>query len=369
MELNYNVTFREKNNGLQAIISYKLNGKWHQRSKQGFTNNRDGKKKAKIWVDSELQILKENITHNINANYKDITFGEFKEIFLNQMELYKSIGTLKTYRSSLTHFDRFSDVKLRDISNIDLQGCIDDLTRRGLKEISIKGYISKLSSLFNSAINDYEILYKSPVRNLKIKEDKEKREKKALTMSEFYRLVNAFEESIYNKYVPIILLAGTCGLRIGEIMGLTWSDIDFDNNLININKQWKVIRTTPYKEFGFGELKSKNSYRSVPIPPKTSSYLKKYKNTHSINYLGRVIKNKSTDGTTAFLDKKFKELGFNISLHELRHTYATNLIANGLDFKTAAKLLGHDVDQTLKTYSHVNDDMIQRATKLVDNIF
>ncbi|WP_455803973.1 tyrosine-type recombinase/integrase [Clostridium butyricum] len=58
-----------------------------------------------------------------------------------------------------------------------------------------------------------------------------------------------------------------------------------------------------------------------------------------------------------------------ISIHELRHTYATLLIGNGIDFKTAAQLLGHDVQQTLKTYSHVTDEMLNKATEKISKIF
>ncbi|SFC21403.1 Phage integrase family protein [Clostridium uliginosum] len=82
----------------------------------------------------------------------------------------------------------------------------------------------------------------------------------------------------------------------------------------------------------------------------------------------RIMKNRSTSETDAFLNRKFKKLGFNITIHELRHTSATKLIV-GIDFKTAAKLLGHYVKETMKTYSHVNDDMMQRATDLIGKIF
>nr|WP_033051155.1 tyrosine-type recombinase/integrase [Clostridium botulinum] len=58
-----------------------------------------------------------------------------------------------------------------------------------------------------------------------------------------------------------------------------------------------------------------------------------------------------------------------ISLHELRHTYATLLISSGIDFKTVAKILGHDVEQTMRIYSHVNDDMMKKATNIIENIF
>lgn len=61
--------------------------------------------------------------------------------------------------------------------------------------------------------------------------------------------------------------------------------------------------------------------------------------------------------------------GYDITIHVLRHTYATNLLANGLDFKTVARLMGRDVEQTIKTYSYVTDDMIKRATRVINNVF
>mgnify|MGYP002410257252 CR=1 FL=1 len=57
------------------------------------------------------------------------------------------------------------------------------------------------------------------------------------------------------------------------------------------------------------------------------------------------------------------------SIHGLRHTYATLLIANGVDFKTAAKLLGHTVEMTMKVYSDVTDDMIEKTTDTINMIF
>ena len=64
-----------------------------------------------------------------------------------------------------------------------------------------------------------------------------------------------------------------------------------------------------------------------------------------------------------------KKAGYDITIHELRHTYATILISNGVDFKTAAKLLGHDVEQTMKVYSHVTSDMLENAKNIIENIF
>ena len=69
------------------------------------------------------------------------------------------------------------------------------------------------------------------------------------------------------------------------------------------------------------------------------------------------------------MSKIYKKLGYEITIHDLRHTYATHLIANGLDFKTVAQLMGHDVQETIKTYSHVTDDMIKKAANVIEKIF
>jgi len=117
----------------------------------------------------------------------------------------------------------------------------------------------------------------------------------------------------------------------------------------------------------FGSLKSKNSKRIVPIPPKTLSELKAYKKISATDINNRIIiLNKNTYIGT--YSPKLKKL-FGITIHELRHTYATLLISNGIDFKTAAKLLGDDVKQIIKTYSHVTDDMLKNATNKIAKIF
>lgn len=151
-------------------------------------------------------------------------------------------------------------------------------------------------------------------------------------------------------------------MRAGEILGLTWRDIDTKNRVINVNKQWKK---GPQNTYGFGSLKSKNSKRSIPISKNTLNEILNHKNIIGID--NRVISCKVTPLPS--LNLLFRKKGFNISMHELRHTYATKLIANGVDFKTAANILGHNVRETLKRYSHVNQDMLNHAHDLIEDIF
>lgn len=369
MEFRHNITYRKKDKGWQYIISYKTEqiGKWKQKSKQGFPSKSEAKKAA----DKGLEDLKINLVEEelLSKDLKDITFGEFKYIFLEHIKLYKAVRTVISYETAFNAFEDLNNIKLSKITNKDIQKCIDNLTKNQLRSGTIKTYLKNLKVLFKNALEQYKIISELPTQNLVIKSDKEKKKKKALTLNEFYELIYMFETSSFNSYTGIVFIAGTCGLRIGEILGLTWNDIDLDNGFMKINKQWKVVQNTPLK-YGFDELKTKNSYRILPIPPTTLNFIKNLKELNAPKSLNdRLFNFKSTDSTIICINDKIKKFGFDITLHELRHTYATTLISNNVDFKTAANLLGHDVKQTMDTYSHVTDEMLKKATDLVNNIF
>ncbi|MDQ4679120.1 site-specific integrase, partial [Stenotrophomonas maltophilia group sp. RNC7] len=142
----------------------------------------------------------------------------------------------------------------------------------------------------------------------------------------------------------------------------TWNNIDFKKSVLKVDKQWKRLKSG----MGLGTPKSNNSYREIPVPNKTLKKLEEYKKDNPTDINNRVILYKSASSLTWELPKKYRKAGYDITIHILRHTYATNLLANGLDFKTVARLMGHDVEQTFKTYSHVTDDMIQRAAQIVN---
>lgn len=105
----------------------------------------------------------------------------------------------------------------------------------------------------------------------------------------------------------------------------------------------------------------------MPFP--LLQFLKEYKNNSIRDINNRIINVDKNIDVTAIINYKIKKSGVDASVHEFRHTYATKLIANGIDFKTVAKLLGHNVEQTMKTYSHVTDDMMKRAANIIENIF
>ncbi len=360
--MDFNITYREKDGGLQAIISYKdVNGKWRQKSKQGFENSKKGEKVAANWANDTITDLKNNTI--LNRDYENITLIEFYRLFIGDRINTLRPLTLKTYEASIKHFKGLYDFKLKDIKTIDIQREINKLGE--LNTSTIEAYLKKMKCLFNFAIDKYEILFKNPIKNIEYTGNKS-HEKTALTNSELEQLLKKL--STLKIYKPLIasLLAGKCGLRIGEICGLTWQDIDFTNKSITINKQWIKNKNGIWD---FGKLKSDNSYRTVYMPKIVRKELLNIKENYPIDISGRILKIKNTTAFSSDLILRYKSFGFNISVHELRHTYATNLIASGIDFKTAAKFLGHNIDQTMKTYSHVNDDMLKNANNIIEKFF
>ncbi|MDK0626425.1 site-specific integrase [Clostridium perfringens] len=367
--MNYNITYREKDKGIQYIISYKNElGKWKQKSKQGFKTKRDAKKAALEAVDKLKEELKYNL--KINTDYKDMTLKEFIPEFIEHKKLYVTANTISNFYVAFEVFEKLADMRLKDITNFDIQKCVDEMVKKNQAYSTIKTRVGYLNSFFNTIINEFNIIIDNPIKNIKYPNVKKVNEIVILNEHEINDILNKLKDT---RYYMIVKLATTCGLRIGEILGLTWDNIDFSNNIIKVTKQWKIV--SGYRDngkrdiMGFGDLKTRNSNRIVPIPPTTLRDLKEYYKSTAISIDGRVFPFASDRHFQKTLNVKLKNTGYRVSMHDFRHYYATKLIASGIDFKTAAKLLGHDVEMTMKIYSHVNNDMFSKATSVIQNIF
>jgi integrase len=353
--MEYNITYRQKDRGWQFIISYKdENGKWKQKSKQGFKK----KSEAKPVAEKMLEEIKNKVALEVPEEFEGVTFKEFTDLFLKHAKVTLEQNTVNGYETILLKFKELNNMDMTKIKPVHIQNIVDGMANIN-KEGTIKTYIQRLHSLFKVAVEQYNIIPKNPVSNIKYKSNIATRERKALNVKESDDLLSKIKN---RNYYTITLIALESGLRIGEIIGLTWDDIDFRNKTININKQWKVINVNGV--YGFGSVKSKKSNRVVPMSKSVYAALNDYK-IRNLN--GRIFNYKNTSAISSDLRRLYIKLGYKITIHELRHTFATNDIADGMDFKTVAKLMGHDVGQTMKTYSHVTDEMLDRAFELIKN--
>ena len=193
-------------------------------------------------------------------------------------------------------------------------------------------------------------------------------------------VAKANEEKDIRKKVAF-LIGLNLGLRGAEIAGLEWKDIDFENEIISINKNTMYVN-------GFGIItkttKNNSSTRIIRLPSNLVSLLKEYKvwwdeekakHGDLWEKTDRLfVQNCGKDMSNATISnwlKKF-ELDNNlkhVTLHGLRHTNITMQITNGVDIKTVSARVGHsDIQTTLNIYSHYTKESDKKASDLIDKI-
>ena len=156
-----------------------------------------------------------------------------------------------------------------------------------------------------------------------------------------------------------VLLCLFTGLRVGELCGLKWSDIDFQNGTVSVCRTVQRINKHGKSEVAIGSPKSKSSVRIVPIPDFLLAILKAKRKGDDFYIITGT--SKPTEPRT--MQNRFKSIlktcGIrNVNFHLLRHTYATMCIENGFDPKTLSELLGHaDASITLNRYVHSSMQM------------
>ena len=158
------------------------------------------------------------------------------------------------------------------------------------------------------------------------------------------------------------------GLRRGELLGLKWSDIDWKNGIIKVRRQ--VARVNG--EIVEAPLKTKNSYRVVSISPQAIKVLREQKRKTKDTYVfpspnGGPI---SPDSVNNMLKRVLERAGIpKVRFHDLRHTFATIALQNGVDIKTVSGMLGHfSAGFTLDTYAHVTTSAQKEAAQTIGNV-
>ena len=172
-----------------------------------------------------------------------------------------------------------------------------------------------------------------------------------------------------------ILLSLYSGIRIGELCALQWKDIDLKNNILHINKTLQRVYINDTKihssKIVITEPKTHNAERDIPISKEFANELKKYK-TEPEHYL-LSCSNKWIEPRTyrRFFERISKKANIEkINFHGLRHTFATNCIKLGIDYKTVSELLGHaTVNITLNLYVHPQMSQKKKCINLVSKNF
>lgn len=342
--------------------------------------------------------LNETITKIDNKTYvepSNIKVGEFLNTWLWKYEQNNVRPT--TFSSYELHIRKhiipaLGNTKLQNLNPDQIQDFINTLQEKGLSPKTIRNIHNTLLLAMNQALAN-NILTRNVCQNVSLPR-REKPEIRVLSQLEQNTLLRAIEGE---KSEMAVVLDLSTGLRLGELLALTWDDIDLENGVIRITKSLYRIQTKQqsYEEgqertkLVIQPVKTQNGVRSVPIPANVLIKLIQHKTKqlndkneyenkafgdyNPINYVfcssvGTPIEPRSLIRS---FHRMVKNAGINkANIHSLRHTYATRLLEAGVAPKIVQELLGHSsITITLDTYTHVLPETKTEAIAKLDQFF
>ena len=329
--------------------------------------------------------LRNKINKGIDISSADDTYGQWLERLKATKQTELTESEYQTFCFRADYFvDFIGDLPLHRINQQLLQPYINKLfevnptTGKRSSKRTIQRYITALSSVFEYAIQNRSAEF-NPCQYLKIPKDAIVEERRALSPTE-----RKWVEELPHRAQPAAMLMMYSGLRRGEATALLWSDIDFINKTITVNKSYDFKRNT------LKPPKTEAGTRVVTVPDKLINYLATLER-RSIYVLtgagGKMLTNSSwqsmwssylLDLNQAYgksLEKRSKSdpRGQMITIesfspHCLRHTFCTLMHEAGIDVLTAQEQMGHnDVKTTLSIYTHLDKQHKKRnVSKLND---
>lgn len=342
---------------LQLIIGRDLNGKLIRKSFYG-SGSREVKEKRDQWL--EKQARNETLSKNIG----------FSEWSLKWLKIYKK-GHVKentylyTYKVNIEkHINPyFGNTRLADIKQVDIQNFIN--SKSTMAQSCLKRFKVILNDIFDKAI-DNELCYKNPCKSIDISSKRPEIKKQSYNQAQVNKIIKYAKTHKFGS-MPIILL--NTGLRRGELLGLTWDNVDMYNDIIHVVQQVMTVQRVT----SITTLKTKSSLRDIPFNTDLHDYLCKLKQTSTSKY---VIPGQDGDfmssPTFNFRFKKFMEDMCENNLciqkltpHEMRHTFGTILREKGVDIYTIQKVLGHaDIEITADIYVHNDINVLKKQMML-----
>lgn len=328
-------------------------------------------------LEVKLRNVRYEIDHGIFTKPERIRLDDWFSTWMNE---YKSLelkkGTVENYKRNYRLYisPYLGNCYVKEIRAEHLQKLYNDLMRAGYSYGVINLCAGILSGMFTQLMRN-DIIMKNPVKLANLPK-KEKRPKRRVLTDEEQQLFLKYAAS--SPFYDLYRLALATGLRIGELTSLTWKDIDFDNECLNVTGTLKYFKDTGfYKDTP----KSESGNRTVPLLPSICKMLKyvkreqnkqrlsagsKWKPVKGLEHLvfttknGEPLKKRTIaydiDHITDEINENEKDIPHfeKFSPHTLRHTFATRALENGIPPKVVQDILGHSsITMTLDLYTHV----------------
>ena len=348
----------------------------------------------------EFEKRKEEAKQGVDKKLSNITLDEWFEEWFTRYKIPKiketSITPMKTkYRANFGRL--IGNMKVAEIRNMDIQDVINTMQREGKATSSMRDALGRVRECLESAKNN-RIISENPCFDITVPWENVTKERHFLSQEEQNRFLQQVENNWYKEMFYIMFLTG---MRIGEVGGLKWEDVDFKNKCININRSLSCQYESGVKTVRLTAPKTHNSYRKIPFMGEAEEMFisQKKKQDKIKKELGKRYRSDgefldlvfvTSMGSPVFrhhAEKEVKNVVKAINEHEafdsvreqrephyfedlyphaIRHTFCSRCFQLNMNPKVVQKLMGHQhYSTTIDIYTHVmQDDIDSEVCKL-----
>lgn len=348
----------------------------------------------------EFEKRKEEAKQGVDKKLSNITLDEWFEEWFTRYKVPKiketSITPMKTkYRANFGRL--IGNMKVAEIRNMDIQDVINTMQREGKATSSMRDALGRVRECLESAKNN-RIISENPCFDITVPWENVTKERRFLSQEEQNRFLQQVENNWYKEMFYIMFLTG---MRIGEVGGLKWEDVDFKNKCININRSLSCQYESGVKTVRLTAPKTHNSYRKIPFMGEAEEmFLSQKKKQDEIKKeLGKRYRSDGEFSDLVFVtsmgspvfrhhaEKEVKKVVKAINEqealdsvreqrephyfedlypHAIRHTFCSRCFQLNMNPKVVQKLMGHQhYSTTIDIYTHVmQDDINSEVCKL-----
>ena len=369
-----------------GTIRKRSDGRWEARIIVGHKNDGSPMYKS-AFAKTQKSALKQ--LHQLIELYRDVdltedcrmTLGEWLDKWLDEYMIFTiRESTLDSYRAMVKNQVKpfIGGKQIASLTTADMQKFYNKIKKEGrvrehpihgktLADSMVRGVHMMLHEALDTAVKE-RLIAKNPTNGTTVPKCNYP-EKQILGDDQLETFLKAIKGHEY--WCDFFYVEVMTGLRRGEICGLKWQDINFEENKLQVKRSVSVKKGGGVS---IGETKTETGVRCIQMPPSVAELLKSKKQTAITEWVFPHFLHPEQPISPATAYRKLKIILKHAGLplirfHDLRHTFATHATHGGVDPKTLAGILGHtNASFTLDTYTHVTSDMQKAASNIVGNI-
>lgn len=357
--------------------------------------------------EKEIDVIRD-ILDGVKADKNNLTVND---LYYSWVQLKRGLkdNTFSNYQYMYTQFVEpdFGKNKLVDLKRSDVRGFYNYLAEeRHVKVNTIDNVHTVLHQVLELSVEDDYLRYNpsdNALKELKKARNFEIEKRRALTIPE-QELFEAFleKQGQYHRWYPIFVIMLWTGMRVGEITGLRWCDVDFEEETISVNHTlvYYCTRREEGQVFAINTTKTKAGERTIPMLSKVKEaflmekeyqeelgltseavvdgyrdfiFINRFGNVQHQGTLNKALRRIIRDCNFEVLDKDHSKdavLLPKFSNHSLRHTFTTRMCEAGVNIKAMQEILGHaDAETTMDIYAEATKDLKKSELSSFDEYF